>query len=163
MDEQSLCQAVISQRGSSCHGLDFWYGCYLTLGRPLSAPTSLCIQLLQTADPQKVVILCEVPNSLSDSCLSNLCRMRQKISYILNKICAPRSEKNGPVIQCGSRGKQSFKLITNSCFSSSLCLLGPSCQRPSDLISSLITLLASASGKDTSISVSISYTYCQHP
>lgn len=47
------------------------------------APTCLCIQFLQTSDPQKVLILCEVPYLPTDSCLSNLHRKRQKISYIL--------------------------------------------------------------------------------
>lgn len=69
--------------GSFCHGLDFWYGQCLMLGWPLSAPTSLCIQFLQISDPQKVVLLFVVPYLLTDSCLSNLRRKRQKISYIL--------------------------------------------------------------------------------
>lgn len=51
MDEQSMYQALTSQHGSFCHGLDFWFGQCLTLGRTLSAPTSLCIQFLQTSDP----------------------------------------------------------------------------------------------------------------
>lgn len=82
MDEQSMCQALTSHHGTFFHGLHFWYGQYIMLGRPLSAPTSLCIQFLQISGPQKVVILFVVPCLLTDSCLSNLCRKREKILKI---------------------------------------------------------------------------------
>lgn len=78
----SMCQALTSHHGTFCHGLHFWYGQYIMLGRPLSAPTSLCIQFLQISGPQKVVILFVVLCLLTDSCLSNLCRKREKILKI---------------------------------------------------------------------------------
>lgn len=117
MDEQSMCQALSPHHGSFCHGFHFWYDQYLMLGRPLSAPTSLCIQFIQISDPQKAVILCVVPYLLTDSCVSSLCRKREnfpmksvlleeaqipfekKDSFLRRKI--PFFEKKDPFCQCG--------------------------------------------------------------
>lgn len=115
MDEQSMCQTLTSHHGTFCHGLHFWYGQYIMLGRPLSAPTSLCIQFLQISGPQKVVILFVVPCLLTDSCLSNLCRKRENFENFpiyWNKICATGSENKDPFCRCGTKWKQSFKYFS---------------------------------------------------